>query len=47
MINRWRAKINWKGVYNVRNPPVKGDGELEIENTGAICMIFETFVTKH
>ena len=21
MINRWRAKIDWKGIYNVRNPP--------------------------
>ena len=47
MINRWRAKINRKGVYNVRNPPVKGDRELEGENTIAICMILETFVTKH
>ena len=24
MINRWKAKINWKGVYNVTNPPEKG-----------------------
>ena len=21
MINRWRAKIDWKKVYNVRDPP--------------------------
>ena len=24
MINRRRAKIDWKGVYNVTNPPKKG-----------------------
>ena len=21
MINKWRAKINWKRIYNVRDPP--------------------------
>ena len=50
MINRWRAKIDWKGIYNVinpRNPPGKGDREFERENTEAICTILETFVTKH
>ena len=31
MINRWRAKINWKGIYNVRNPPVRRE-EKRIEN---------------
>ena len=25
MINRWRAKIDWKEVYNVRDPPRIGD----------------------
>ena len=25
MINEWRAKINEKEVYNVRNPPGMGD----------------------
>ena len=30
MINRWRAKINWKEIYNVRNPPGEG-GEKERE----------------
>ena len=24
MINKWRAKINWKGIYNVRDPLEKG-----------------------
>ena len=23
VINKWRAKINSKGIYNVRNPPEK------------------------
>ena len=25
MINRWRVKIDWKEVYNVRDPPRMGD----------------------
>ena len=25
MINKWKAKINGKEVYNVRNPPGMGD----------------------
>ena len=25
MINRWRVKIHWKEVYNVRDPPRMGD----------------------
>ena len=37
MINRWRAKIDWRGVYNVRNPP--GKGGRKKERTGAICRI--------
>ena len=24
-INRWRVKIDWKEVYNVRDPPRMGD----------------------
>ena len=24
MVNRWRAKIDWRGIYNVRNPLEKG-----------------------
>ena len=47
MINKWRTKINWKGIYNVRDPPQKGDKNLERGNTIAVCIIFETFVTKH
>ena len=29
MINRWRAKIDWKEVYNVRDPPRIGDRKGE------------------
>ena len=25
MINRWRAKIDWKEIYNVRDLPRRGD----------------------
>ena len=29
MINRWRVKIDWKEVYNVRDPPRMRDGGKE------------------
>ena len=32
MINKWRAKINEKGIYNVRNPPEKKKETEEKEN---------------
>ena len=49
-INRWRVKINWKEVYNVRDPPRMGDrrkrgGGEKKEKTVAICMILITTVT--
>ena len=28
-INRWRVKIDWKEVYNVRDPPRMRDGGKE------------------
>ena len=51
MINRWRAKIDWKEVYNVRDPlrigNQKGEAKKEKrkEKIVAICMTLETFVT--
>ena len=49
MINRWRAKIDWKKVYNVRDPPRiedrKGEAKKRKKKTVAICMTLETFVT--
>ena len=41
MINKWRAKINEKGVYNVKNPPGKGIEKREVGKTVAICIILE------
>ena len=42
MINRWRAKIDWKEIYNERNPLRMGIGKSageEIkEKTGATGM---------
>ena len=29
MINRWRVKIDWKEVYNVRDPPRRRDHEKD------------------
>ena len=50
MINRWRAKIDWKEVYNVRDPPRMGDCEKRAggekkEEVVAVCMILKTSVT--
>ena len=52
MINRWMAKIDWKEVYNVRDPPRIEDRKGEAkkrkkrkEKTVAICMTLETSVT--
>ena len=50
MINRWRAKIDWKEVYNVRDPPRMRDGGKRAggekkEKTVAVCMVLKTTVT--
>ena len=29
IINKWRAKINGKEVYNVRDPPGMGDRKID------------------
>ena len=36
MINKWRAKIIKKGIYNVRDPWRKGGGRIKKKNTVAI-----------
>ena len=43
-INRWRVRIDWKEVYNGRNPPRMGDyekgtGREKKEKTAAVCMV--------
>ena len=50
MINRWRVKIDWKEVYNVRDPPRMGDRGKRAkrekkEEVVAVCMILKTPVT--
>ena len=40
MINRWRAKIDWKEVYNVRDPSRmrdRGKGEKKGEDSSNWC----------
>ena len=49
-INRWRVKIFWKEVYNVKDPPRMGDrgkrgGREKKEKTTAICMVLKTTIT--
>ena len=49
MINRWRVKIDWKEVYNVRDPPRIGDHtkreeERKKEETVVACIVLKTFV---
>ena len=41
MINKWRANINEKGVYNVKNPPGKGIEKRGVGKTVAVCIILE------
>ena len=43
MINKWRAKINGKEVYNVRNPPGMGDRKIDRGKTVVVCIILESF----
>ena len=49
-INRWRVKIDWKEIYNVRNPPGMRDcgkraGGEKKEKIVVVCMILKTTVT--
>ena len=34
IINKWRAKINSKRIYNVRSPPGEGDRKRKKKNPG-------------
>ena len=49
-LNKWRVKIDWKEVYNVRDPSRMGDREKRAERekkekTVAVCMVLKTTVT--
>ena len=46
MINKWRAKINGKEVYNVRNPPGKEIEKMEIRKTVVVCIILENLCNQ-
>ena len=46
MINKWRAKINEKEIYNVRNPPGMGDRKIERGKTVVVCIILESFCNQ-
>ena len=35
MINKWRVSIIWRELYNVRDPPWRGDRKIYKENTVA------------
>ena len=47
MINKWRAKIDWKGIYNVKDPPrmgirkevekKKGEDDSNLHDLGNLC----------
>ena len=50
MINRWRVKIDWKRVYNRRDPSRMRDRRKKAEREKrmeavAVCMILKTPVT--
>ena len=45
-INRWRVKIDWKEVYNEREPPRMGDhgkgtGREKKEKTVTVCIVLK------
>ena len=49
-INRWRVKIDWKEVYNARDPPRRGDrekraGREKKEKIAAVYMVLKTTIT--
>ena len=46
MINKLRAKINGKEIYNVRNPSGMGDRRIEGEKTVVVCIILESFCNQ-
>ena len=43
MVNKWRAKIDWRGVYNARNPlgkgaeKKKGEDGSNLHDLGNLC----------
>ena len=46
MINKWRAKINGKEVYNVRDPPGMGDRKIDCRKTVAVFTTLKSFCNQ-
>ena len=49
-INKWRIKIDWKEIYNVRDPSKMGIKKKRVggekkEKAVSICMVLKTIVT--
>ena len=32
VINKWKARINWRGIYNVKSPPRGGGEQFFVES---------------
>ena len=46
MINKWRAKINGKEVYNIRDPPGMGDRKIDWRKTVAVFTTLKSFFNQ-
>ena len=46
MINKWRAKINEKEIYNIRHPLGKGEEKLDLGKMAVVCTILESFCNQ-
>ena len=47
MINKWKAKIVQRGLYNRRNPPWREDHRINRENTVAISRTLVTILIQY
>ena len=47
MINKWKAKIIKRGLYNRRNPPWRGDLGINRESTVAISRTLVTILIQY
>ena len=47
MINKWKAKIVKRGLYNRRNPPWRGDVGINRESTIAISRTHVTILIQY
>ena len=46
IINKWRAKINGKEVYNIRDPPGMGDWKIDWRKTVAVFTTLKSFCNQ-